>query len=164
MTVVCPSGRGPGLLRSLLTDFFPGPQNGPKWSKMVKKGQKKKSPKKLEKIFFLRSAAWGLWPVKFEPVRTHFGTQKGQTLGFLFFLADFAAHLFIEYLRMNSATLYVVVVCWDSVVVFSMWSKKVCVRLLAHSHHGDSPVSHSSGVARARRGKRCYSKATAPWR
>merc|ERR1712078_653522 len=38
------------FLRSLLTDFFPGPRNGPKWPNMVKKGQKKIWKKKVSKV------------------------------------------------------------------------------------------------------------------
>ena len=51
------------FLRSLLTDFFRGPkmvQNGKIWSKRVKKNLKKNG-----KNMFLRSATWGLWPIKF---------------------------------------------------------------------------------------------------
>ena len=43
--------RAPDFFEVTFDRFFPGPQNGLKWSKMVKKDTKKKT-KKIEKIFF----------------------------------------------------------------------------------------------------------------
>ena len=46
--------------------FFPGPQNGPKWPNMAKKGQKKNREKNVKKYF---SKVGGMGPKAFKIYR-----------------------------------------------------------------------------------------------